>query len=118
MGILLGCLGLLQVTGCGFSESQAASALESMTVPTYNEKGDVLRPEGYRRWVFVGASLGLRYARDGEPADDGPGSFHNVYIQPEAYTYFMEHDVFPEKTAQRRSSSERRGRLPPDQSLD
>jgi hypothetical protein len=68
-----------------------------MVEPRYDDERDVLRPEGYRHWVFVGASLGLRYAEDGEP-EEGPGSFHNVYIQPEAYAYFMANGVFPEKT--------------------
>ena len=89
-------LALLAAAGC--QTSKASSSLDDMTRPEYDSAGDMLRPEGYRHWVFVGASLGLRYAKDGEPQDDGPGTFHNVYIQPEAYTYFMEQGVFPEKT--------------------
>jgi hypothetical protein len=71
-----------------------------MVEPVYTENGDVVLPEGYREWVFVGASLGLRYREDGEPepTDDGPGTFHNVYIQPEAYRYFLANGEFPEKT--------------------
>lgn len=84
--------------GCRLPQSKAASGLEDMVEPRYDGEGDLVRPEGYRHWVFVGASLGLRYAKDGEPEDDGPGSFHNVYIQPEAYAYFMDNDVFPDKT--------------------
>jgi hypothetical protein len=68
-----------------------------MTVPSYDAAGNVIRPEGYREWVFVGTSLGLRY--QGEAAtDDGPGSFHNVYIQPEAYEEYAKTGRFPEKT--------------------
>ncbi len=91
-------LALLAAAGCFVEVSKASIGLEDMVGPEYDPAGDVLRPEGYRHWVFVGASLGLRYAKDGEPEDDGPGSFHNVYIQPEAHAYFMEHGVFPEKT--------------------
>lgn len=69
-----------------------------MVGPTYTGNGELIRPDGYHGWMFVGASLGLRYAEDGEPQGDGPGDFHNVYVQPEAYDYFMEHGVFPEKT--------------------
>ncbi len=68
-----------------------------MTVPEYDAAGNVIRPEGYRKWVFVGTSLGLRYQGEGGN-DQGPGSFHNVYIQPEAYDEFLETGVFPEKT--------------------
>jgi hypothetical protein len=67
-----------------------------MAVPKYDAAGDMLRPEGYRTWVFVGSSLGVRYA--GEGSGEGPGDFHNVYIQPEAYQSFLSTGVFPEKT--------------------
>ncbi|MGH9320946.1 MAG: cytochrome P460 family protein [Vicinamibacteria bacterium] len=75
----------------------AASNASKMTVPVYDPSGNMIRPEGYRKWVFVGSSLGLRYEGEGGN-DQGPGSFHNVYIQPEAYETFLESGVFPEKT--------------------
>ena len=74
-----------------------AGVTEKMTVPTYDGAGKVLRPEGYRQWVFVGTSLGLRYMGEGG-SDEGPGSFHNVYIQPEAYDAFVKTGAFPENT--------------------
>jgi hypothetical protein len=74
-----------------------AGLTDKMTVPQYDGAGQVLRPEGYRKWVFVGTSLGLRYMGEGG-ADQGPGSFHNVYIQPEAYDAFEKTGRFPEKT--------------------
>jgi len=74
-----------------------AGVTEKMTVPTYDGAGKVLRPEGYRKWVFVGTSLGLRYMGEGG-VDEGPGSFHNVYIQPEVYDAFVKTGAFPEKT--------------------
>ena len=82
-------LAILVGAGCGIEVSKAASEREDVTAPEYDAAGDMLRPQGYRHWVFVGASLGLRYPQDGEAEDEGPGSFHNVYIQPEAYAYFM-----------------------------
>jgi hypothetical protein len=77
--------------------SLGAGVAGKMTVPTYDAQGNVIRPEGYRKWVFVGTSLGLRYEGEGG-SDEGPGSFHNVYIQPEAYDEFMKTGAFPEKT--------------------
>lgn len=74
-----------------------AGVTNKMTVPSYDGAGNVIRPEGYRKWVFVGTSLGLRYMGEGG-TDDGPGSFHNVYIQPEAYDAFVATGAFPEKT--------------------
>lgn len=97
------CLTLLGLSACQEPSTQAASATSrvqtAMVVPAYDGAGAMLRPEGYRHWVFVGASLGLRYPDDGEPvADEGPGTFHNVYVQPEAYAHYMDKGVFPEKT--------------------
>jgi Cytochrome P460 len=67
-----------------------------MTVPVYDAKGDMKPPEGYRTWVFVGTSLGLNYGA--ASPQDGPGSFHDIYIQPEAYREFQSTGRFPEKT--------------------
>lgn len=72
-------------------------SLEGMVKPAYTADGDLIRPQGYRTWVFVGASLGLSYS-EGAGEREGPGTFTNVYIQPEAYRYFMETGEFPEGT--------------------
>jgi hypothetical protein len=64
--------------------------------PRYDAAGALLRPEGYREWVFVGASLGLSYA-DGA-SDDGHGEFHNVYLRPEAYQHYRRTGQFPDRT--------------------
>jgi hypothetical protein len=74
----------------------------------YNAQGELLRPEGYRTWVFVGADLGLDYSqRNDQPldypqkkdenADDGR-PFHNVYIDRTAYEHYARTGEFPDKT--------------------
>ncbi len=85
------------VAGALAALGSGARVADKMTVPAYDGAGNVLRPEGYRKWVFVGTSLGLRYMGEGG-SDQGPGSFHNVYIQPEAYDEFVKTGRFPEKT--------------------
>jgi len=54
-------------------------------------------PEDFRSWVFVGASTGLSYAESGRPRR-GPGLFHNVYLEPQAYELYSRTGEFPEKT--------------------
>ena len=78
-------------------DTAEAPSLDGMTVPTYTADGDLILPEDYRTWIFVGASLGLSYS-EGAAEREGPGAFTNVYIQPEAYRYFMETGEFPEGT--------------------
>jgi Cytochrome P460 len=67
-----------------------------MTVPSYTEDGALRRPEGYEKWMFLGASLGLSYAEN--TSREPPGQFHNVYIQPEAFEHYRRTGRFPEKT--------------------
>lgn len=83
---------LAGVCSASFAESPV---LETMVKPAYTEDGKLVLPEGYRSWVFVGSSLGLSYS-SGKP--EGPGVFHHVYIQPEAYSHYAETGEFPEKT--------------------
>jgi cytochrome P460 len=67
---------------------------QSPNVPKYT--GDMLLfPDGFRTWVFVGSNLGLTYK--GEATTDAP-TFHNVYINPEAYAYFRDKGEFPDPT--------------------
>jgi hypothetical protein len=47
---------------------------------------------------MVGASTGLSYAepQTAPVAGAAPGMFHNIYLQPWAYRYVMEHGSFPD----------------------
>ncbi len=74
----------------------------------YNKQGELLRPEGYRTWVFVGADLGLDYSQRNDQSLDHPSKkdeypdqglpFHNVYIDRAAYEQFARTGEFPDKT--------------------
>jgi len=78
---------------------------EAPAEPQYNKRGELKRPIGYERWVFVGANVGLEYKEDAddvEPAKEKKpvklGDFHNVYINPEAFDHYVRTGTFPEKT--------------------
>jgi hypothetical protein len=73
-----------------------SNPLAAMVHPRYNDDGALIRPLEYRKWVFVGSSLGLSYFGKEDPA--GPGIFHHIYMQPEAYDHYVETGKFPEKT--------------------
>lgn len=74
--------------------------IASQYLPQLTADGRLGRPEGWEGWVLAGTSMGLTYNEPtrtpvpGEP----PGSFLNVYLQPWAYTRFMEEGEFPEGT--------------------
>src|SRR5262249_31404930 len=62
----------------------------------FEGKDTLLRPEGYREWVFVGSSLGLRYDEGNKQPDHL--EYKNVYIDPAADRAYKQTGVFPEGT--------------------
>ncbi|MDJ0929120.1 MAG: cytochrome P460 family protein [Gammaproteobacteria bacterium] len=61
--------------------------------PKFTASGELLFPEGFRRWVFIGSPLtphGLNNNAAGFP------EFHNVYVEPAALDYYMRTGVWPE----------------------
>ena len=85
---------LLVVLVAGMSPTE--SSLQEMVVPEYDADGALLRPTGFETWVLVGASIGLGYSD--APKTEEPGRFHNIYMQPQAYTHYTRYGEFPEKT--------------------
>ena len=82
-----------------FLLTAALSATEpNMAQPKYTSNNQLIRPSGYREWIFVGSSLGMGYQEATHPATDHPQQFHNVYIQPEAYRAYVASGKFPDKT--------------------
>jgi YHS domain-containing protein len=66
-------------------------------MPAYDGKGELRLPEDWRRWVFVGSSLGLSYAQGG-PATAGMEMFHETLMEPTAYDHFAKTGSFREGT--------------------
>jgi len=72
--------------------------------PRYAPSGELLLPNGFETWVFVGSNLGLSYAPDAAAAAAAPPpragrqQFHNVAINKAAYDYFLANDRFPDRT--------------------
>lgn len=93
-GALLLCLAV--TAGYLPDHAQGGDALREMTRPRYADGKQLLLPGEYRNWVFVGASLGLSYSETAR--ESGPGLFHHVYLQPEAYAHYRRTGQFPEQT--------------------
>jgi len=67
---------------------------EAAIRPHYDPEGALQLPPDYRRWVFVGSSLGLSYT-DGQP---GMEMFHETLMEPTAYQHFVDTGTFREGT--------------------
>ena len=87
------------VTFAAGARSQSAG-----NAPQYTPDGQLKAPTGYETWVFVGSNLGLAYKEElpantrVEAARANQQQFHNIYINPEAYAYFLANKEFPDNT--------------------
>ena len=55
---------------------------------------NLLRPEGYREWVYLSSGLGMNY----NPTAGGPERFTNVFVPQWAYQQFTSTGKWPDKT--------------------
>ncbi len=66
-----------------------------MAVPHFDASGALVRPKNFEHWTFVGSNIGMSY----DPGEQkGPGEFHNIYTQPEAFDIYKSTGKFPENT--------------------
>src|ERR1700679_2894192 len=72
----------------------AAAPDEKAPTPQYDEKGQLIRPAGYREWMFLSAGYGMNYS----PAPGGHEMFTNVFVQRWAYNEFASSGKWPEQT--------------------
>lgn len=68
---------------------------QTMYQPRFTDGGELIRPEGYREWMFVGSNINMGYTEGAAPKES---SFHNIYIQREAYREYAATGKFPDKT--------------------
>lgn len=102
VGIALLCVLLSDSANKSAAGAQASKAsLQESEKPAavFEGKDTLLRPEGYREWVFVGASIGLNYMPNPAPSSENSRQdYKNIYINPAAYHEFVRSGTFPEGT--------------------
>ena len=101
MATLLGC-GAAETREAG--ETAADEAMESaasesvaqaMAKPAFTSAGELVRPEGYREWMYVGTPL---TPNDLNPPEAPFPEFHNVYIHPADYAHWKDTGEFRDGT--------------------
>lgn len=93
VAVVLGGAGVLALAaGAGQRGVEAAAAAE---IVRYTDDGELIRPEDYRTWVFVGAPLTPNDMNEGGAAFP---EFHNVYIDPGAYEEYKQTGEFRDGT--------------------
>ncbi len=64
--------------------------------PTFNDKGELIRPDiSYRHWVYIGTPL---TPNDLNPPEAPFPDFHNVYIHPDDFDHYRRTGLFPNGT--------------------
>lgn len=63
--------------------------------PKFDEQGNLVRPEGYRSWIFVGSEVTPNDLNNGHA--DFP-EFHIVYINPSSFNEYKKTGKFPDGT--------------------
>ncbi len=64
--------------------------------PRFTKTNKLLRPQGYREWIFIGATLGMSYEPSTEKRQHP--KFHNLYINPSSYQEYKKTGRFPDRT--------------------
>lgn len=77
--------------------SPAGAADPATAGPQFNDKGELIRPEDYRGWVFLNSALGLTYGPNRPPAG-APQVFTSVFVNPRAYAEFQKSGLWPDGT--------------------
>ena len=62
--------------------------------PQFTSDGKLVRPESYRRWIYVSSGYGMSYSQKA----DGMQMFTNVFVNPASYDYYLAHGTWPDKT--------------------
>jgi hypothetical protein len=86
---------------CGFALASVclvffsrAAGQAQIVAPQFTADGKLLRPEGYRKWVYVSSGYGMSYSQ----SPDGMQMFTNVFVTPAAYDYFVANGKWLDKT--------------------
>lgn len=62
-----------------------AMSVESNSVAKFNDQGELVRPSGYREWMYIGSPLTPNDMNNGKAAFP---EFHNVYLDKPAWEHW------------------------------
>ena len=93
---------VLAITACTEKEPAGGQGTTNTSSPPavgyvaeFTDDGNLVRPEGYREWVYVGTPLTPNDMNNGHASFP---EFHNVYIEPVAWEHYKSTGNFPEGT--------------------
>jgi hypothetical protein len=75
--------------------ANAADETPNKPIVEFTSDGKAKQPVGYRKWMFVGAVVTPNDLNDGEASFP---EFHNVYMDPESFSYAKKHGEYRDGT--------------------
>jgi hypothetical protein len=81
------CIGYLALNGMAYAAGSSPA--------NFNVMNELLRPEGYREWVYVGTPVTPNDMNDGKAIVP---EFHNIYIDPESFSHWKKTGEFRDGT--------------------
>jgi len=81
------------ILSCVVIGSSIVASGQNASKPQY-AANSLMRPEGYREWVYLSSGLGMNY----NPTAGGPQRFTNVFVPQWAYREFISTGKWPDKT--------------------
>jgi hypothetical protein len=94
IGVLLSISLALLILGSVLPPANQANPV-SPNLPQYTADGQLKFPESYREWVYLSSGIDMSY---GPGAGMDHSMFDNVFVNPEAYKYFVANGTWPDKT--------------------
>ncbi len=95
-GVAVALCGVAAAAFCPMRAVKGASAAED-GVLTYTKDGGYVVPQNYREWVFLSSGIDMVYGPKAATSM-GHSMFDNVFVDPQAYHYFLAHGTWPDKT--------------------
>ena len=89
---------VLAIGAIALLTAQRRSEAPAISGPEYTKDDKLQLPPNYREWVYLSSGLGMNYGPVAEANRDRPPLFDNVFVNPDAYRYFMKTGTWPEKT--------------------
>jgi hypothetical protein len=86
---------LIVAIGTVSATMRTARAADPDWGPRWNPAGELILPEGYHEWVFLGSPLTPNALNGGNAPFP---EYHNVYVQPEAFRTYRRTGEWPEGT--------------------
>ncbi|WP_404359450.1 cytochrome P460 family protein [Methylotuvimicrobium sp. KM1] len=90
--IALICFSSITISAPSFADDGMQA---SQNYARFDQSGQLIRPTGYREWIFIGTPLTPNDMNDGKAAFP---EFHNVYIDPASWAHWKKLGEFPDGT--------------------